>query len=125
MDFDSVAAALRQDAADLTTYATVLLRTLGDALPPGYVTVTRERGLFRRREEIKELSVRLGDRLLTLTAARGAPVAEIRHEVRGVILSRDRVAMDAWIDALAQALLAQADTDARAAEALRRLLAGS
>jgi hypothetical protein len=129
MDFDLVAAALRQDAADVTTYANVLLRTLGDALPPGCVTVERESGLgarLRGRDgEVRALVVRLGDRVLTLRAAHGRPVAEVRHEVRGVTLSREPVSLDVWIDRLARELVTQAEADARAADALRRLVSGA
>jgi hypothetical protein len=128
-DFDLVAAALRKDAADITIYAQVLLSTLGDVLPPGCVTVTRERGLadrLRGREgQVREVAVRLGDRVLTLSSDRGRPVAEVRHEVRGVTLSREPVGLDVWIDTLAGDLVERAGADARAAEALRRLVAGS
>ncbi len=113
-DFHLLAAALRQDAADAAAYAAVLTGSLADALPPGCVTVDRTwRGRVRR------LIVRLGER--TLVLAEG-PVAEIHHEVHGIVLSRERVSLDAWVDALAQGLIVQAEASARAAAALRRLL---
>jgi hypothetical protein len=128
MDFDMVAAALRQDAADVATYASVLTGTLADALPPGCVVVERDRSLsdkLKGREgRPSRIVVRLGDRTLFLAAAHGRPVAEIHHEVRGVVLSRDQVPIDAWIEALARELIAHADANARAADALRRLVAG-
>ncbi|MCO5970866.1 hypothetical protein [Actinoallomurus soli] len=128
MDFDMVAAALRRDTADLATYARVLTGTLADALPPGCVTVEHERSLgdrLRGRDgRPHRIVVRLGERTLSLTAAAGRPVGEIHHEVRGVVLSRDQVTLDVWVRALAEELLAQAEADARAAEALRRLVAG-
>jgi hypothetical protein len=127
MEFDRVAAALRQDAADVATYARVLTVTLADALPPGSVTVEYERGLsdrLRGREgHPRRIVVRLGERTLLLTGG-VRPVAEIHHEVRGVVLSRDEVALDVWLQALARELVAQADANARAADALRRLVAG-
>lgn len=122
-----VAAALRQDAADVATYARVLTVTLADALPPGSVDVEYERSLADRlkgREgEPRRVVVRLGERTLSLTGG-GRPVAEIHHEVRGVVLSRDQVTLDVWVQALARELVTQADADARAAEALRRLVTG-
>jgi hypothetical protein len=127
-DFHLVAAALRQDAADVATYAAVLTGTLADALPPGCVTVERTRTLadkMRGRDgEVHRVVVRLGDRTLSLTTQRGAPVAEVHHEVRGVVLSRDQVSLDAWLETLAHQLVAQADADSRAAEALRKLVTG-
>jgi hypothetical protein len=93
MDLDMVAAALRQDAADVATYARVLTGTLADALPPGSVTVEHERTLadrLRGRDgHPSRIVVRLGERTLFL-AGGGRLVAEIHHEVRGVVLSRDR-----------------------------------
>jgi hypothetical protein len=128
MDFDMVAAALRQDAADVATYARVLTVTLADVLPPGSVDVEYERSLGDRlkgREgHPSRIVVRLGERTLSL-AGGGRPVAEIHHEVRGVVLSRDQVSLDVWVQALARELVAQADASARAAEALRRLVTGA
>jgi hypothetical protein len=128
MDFDMVAAALRQDAADVATYARVLTVTLADVLPPGSVDVEYERSLSDRlkgREgHPSRIVVRLGERTLSL-AGGGRPVAEIHHEVRGVVLSRDQVSLDVWVQALARELVAQADASARAAEALRRLVTGA
>lgn len=123
-----VAAALRRDTADLATYARVLAGALADALPPGCVTVERERGLrdrLRGRDgRPSRITVRLGDRTLYLSEGGGRPVAEIHHEVRGVVLSRDPVELGVWADVLARELLARAEANARAAEALRRLVTG-
>src|SRR5262245_48857237 len=128
MDFDMVAAALRQDAADVATYARVLTVTLADVLPPGCVTVEYERSLSDRLKgrdgHPSRIVVRLGERTLFL-AGGGRPVAEIHHEVRGVVLSRDEVTLDVWVQALARELVAQADANSRAAEALRRLVTGT
>ena len=122
-----VAAALRQDAADVATYARVLTGTLAEALPPGSVTVEYERSLgdkLRCREgHPSRIVVRLGERTLFLAGV-GRPIAEIHHEVRGVVLSRDEVPLDVWVQTLARELVAQADANARAAEALRRLVVG-
>jgi hypothetical protein len=128
MDFDMVAAALRQDAADVATYARVLTVTLADVLPPGSVDVAYERSLSDRLKGREgrptRIVVRLGERTLFLSGG-GRPVAEIHHEVRGVVLSRDQVSLDVWVQALARELVAQADASARAAEALRRLVTGA
>src|SRR3569833_2560635 len=128
MDFDMVAAALRQDAADVATYARALTVTLADVLPPGSVDVEYERSLGDRlkgREgHPSRIVVRLGERILSL-AGGGRPVAEIHHEVRGVVLSRDQVSLEVWAQALARELVVQAEASARAAAALRRLVGGT
>ncbi len=122
-----VAAALRADAADVATYARVLTGTLAEALPPGSVTVEHERSLsdkLRGRDgHPSRIVVRLGERTLFL-AGSGRPVAEIHHEVRGVVLSRDQVTLDVWVQTLARELVVQADANARAAAALRNLVTG-
>jgi hypothetical protein len=128
LSLDMVAAALRADSADVAIYARVLTESLGDALPAGCVTIDRERSVSDRMRgrpgEVSKITVRLGDRLMTLGVQRGAPVAEICSEVRGVVLSRQQVQIGAWAEELAKALVAHAEQNAEAAQALRRLVAG-
>ncbi|GAA3263880.1 hypothetical protein [Nonomuraea helvata] len=119
MDLHLVAAALRRDTSDLNLYAGVLLNTLREALPPDCVTVERGRWGLRR---VRALAVRLNERVLTLTASDPGLVAVIRHEVRGVMLSRRTVALDTWIEELSRQLIQRAELDAAAAAALRRLV---
>jgi hypothetical protein len=126
---DMVTAALRADSADLAIYARVLTESLGEALPPDCVTVDRDRSMSDRMRgrpgQVSKITVRLGDRVMTLGVQRGAPVAEVCSEVRGVVLSRQQVPMGVWTQELARALVAQAEQNAEAARALRRLVAGS
>lgn len=126
--FDMVAAALRADSADVAAYARVLSETLGDTLPPGSVTVERERSMADRMRgragEVRKITVRLGEQVMTLGMSHGRPTAEICREVRGVVLSRQPAQLPEWADALARALVGHAEENARAAEALRRLVTG-
>ena len=126
---DMVTAALRADSADLAIYARVLTESLGEALPPDCVTVDRDRSMSDRMRgrpgQVSKITVRLGDRVMTLGLQRGAPVAEVCSEVRGVVLSRQQVPMGVWTQELARALVAQAEQNAEAARALRRLVAES
>ena len=129
-DLDMVTAALRADSADVAVYARVLTESLGDALPPGCVTVERSRPsmsdrIHGRSGEVSKVTVRLGDRVMTLGLRRNAPVAEICSEVRGVVLSRREVQLGVWAEELARALLQHAEENAEAARALRRLVAGT
>jgi hypothetical protein len=125
---DMLMAALRADASDVTIYARVLTESLGDALPAGCVSVERDRSasdrLRGRPGQVAKVTVRLGDQVMTLGMQRGAPVAEVCREVRGVVLSRQPVGVGQWIAELAKALTAHARDNAAAAEALRRLVAG-
>ena len=124
-----VTAALRMDSADVAVYTRVLTKSLSEALPPGYVTVERERSMSDRMRgrpgEITKVAVRLGDQLMTLAVKNGQPAAEICREVRGVVLSRDNVPFQQWASALASALVEHAESNAQAAQALRRLVTGA
>lgn len=125
-NFDLVAAALRRDSGDIATYARVLTDTLGDLLPADCVTVERDRSLADRMRgrpgEVTSVLVRLGDKAMTLAVEHGRTRAELVHEVRGVVLSRDQVTFDIWLDTLAQELLAYAEANGRAAQALDNFL---
>jgi hypothetical protein len=129
LSLEMVTAALRVDSNDTAIYARVLTKSLSEALPPGYVTVERERSMADRMRgragEISKLMVRLGDQTMTLAIKNGLPAAEICREVRGVVLSRDSVPLPQWAETLANALVAHAANNAQAAEALRRLVTGT
>jgi hypothetical protein len=128
LDLDMVAAALRADSADVAIYAQVLTSSLGESLPPGCVTVDRQRTMSDRVKgrpgEVTKVVVRLGERVMSLTVQRGVPLAEICTEVRGVVLSRQPVPVGAWAQELARALVAHAEQNAETASALRRLVTG-
>jgi hypothetical protein len=107
----------------------VLTKSLGEALPPEWVTVDWDRSMSDRMHgrpgQVAKITVRLGERVMTLGVQRGVPVAEICRQVRGVVLSREQVQLGAWAQELARALVAHAEQNAEAAEALRRLVADS
>jgi hypothetical protein len=128
MDVELLAAALRQDSADLDVYAKVLSVNLVESLPQGAVQVERKRSMSDRmagREgTVTALDVSLGDTRLGLRMDRGRAVGEILKEVRGVVLSRQQVNLDEWIAALARGLADSAASSARAREALQRYLGG-
>lgn len=128
MDVELLAAALRQDSADLDVYAKVLSVNLVESLPPGAVQVERKRSMGDRmagREgTVTSLDVALGEVRLGLRMERGRPIGEICKEVRGVVLSRQQVNLDEWIAALAKGLADTAASSARAREALQRYLGG-
>ncbi len=124
-----VTAALRLDSADVALYASVLANSLCEALPPDYVTVERKQSMSDRMRgrpgEVSKVAVRLGDQVLTLAVKNGRPEAEVCREVRGVVLSRQPVPLQQWAAALASSLMSHAESNAKAAEALRRLVIGS
>ena len=124
-----VTAALRLDSTDTAIYASVLTKSLSEALPPEYVTVERERSMSDRMRgrpgEVSKVQVHLGDQVMTLAVKNGRPVAEVCRQVRGVVLSRSEVPLQQWASVLASALMSHAESNAKAAEALRKLVIGS
>jgi hypothetical protein len=130
LSLEMVTAALRLDSADAAIYAGVLTNSLAEALPPGYVTVERERSMSDRMRgrpgEVSKVAVRVGDQVMTLEVKKnGQPAAEICREVRGVVLSRQAVPLQQWASTLASALMSHAESNAAAAVALRKLVIGS
>ena len=131
LSLEMISAALRADSADVAVYARVLTESLGGALPPDCVTVDRARRTMADRRngrpgQVEKVTVRLGDQVLTLgVQPNRAPAAEICKEVRGIVLSRQPVTFQQWVDELARALAAYAQQNAHAAEVLRKLVAGS
>jgi hypothetical protein len=129
LSLDMVTAALRADSTDVAIYARVLTQSLGEALPSDFVSVERDRTMSDRMRgrpgEISKIVVQLGDQQMTLAVRNGQTVAEVCRAVRGVVLSRRSVPIGEWAAALASALVTYAEQNAQAAQALRKLVAGS
>jgi hypothetical protein len=121
LDFDLVAGAIRADAGDAATFLHVLAGKLEAALP-GAVRLRHGGGLFARDHPVTEITVELGDWTFRLASERGGLQAERAHRVRGIALQSETMPLDAWVDALLEALREHARSSATAAEALRRLL---
>ena len=125
-DLYGLAFALRADRTDVASYAAVLGDALGSALPEGMVEVERDRTmkdrLAGRPGTAVALRVNGADRELELRQTGRGMVAQIRRIVRGVVISRQEVPLDEWVQALAAELAGVAQRDAKAADALHRLL---
>jgi hypothetical protein len=123
-----IAASLRQDTADLEIYARVLSTSLTDTLPPGAVKLERKKSLADRaagREgQVVSVDVSLGDQRMTLKLDKHGPVAEVCKEVRGIVLNRQKVGLDVWIETLSAAIAETARSNARAREVLQRFVLG-
>jgi hypothetical protein len=123
-----IAASLRADTADLEIYARVLSTNLIETLPPGAVKLERKRSLADRaagREgRVESVDVSLGDQRMTLRMEKHGPVGEVCKEVRGIVLSRQKVGLDVWIQTLSAAIAETARSNARAREVLQRFVLG-
>ncbi len=125
-DVSLLAAVLSRQSLDLNTYATFLLESLSGALPSELVTVQRKSGLFGRSKPdapILCVAVRLDDQRFVLQRPDPtvAPTSTIAHEVGGIVLKTDKVALDEWTSRLATALTTLASSNAATAAALFRI----
>ncbi len=117
-----LAASLRADQGDTHAFFTALAAKLEDALP-AQTTVTRERdGLFKSTTHVAQIAVELPPLRYLLVAGRGMPEAARVKIVGGIAIKTEKMGVDAWIEALAEALTVHARTSAGARAALERLI---
>jgi hypothetical protein len=122
-DLDLLAASLRADAGDLDAFVEALAVKLEAALP-GQVEVERRGGLLGGRKRVRRIEVTLGDQRYEAEADRGRVTCRRRSVVRGIALKTQELDLDAWIAALSQDLVEEADRSDRGRQALARLLEG-
>ena len=122
--FEVLAAELRRDSHDLETFHEVLADKLTQSLPTGQVEIHRGGLPFQSKRPLTKLKVNLGD--IAFEAEHTARGFEYRMAkmVRGIALKTEAAAFDAWMDALARALYAQANASEAVREALERFLTG-
>jgi transcriptional antiterminator Rof (Rho-off) len=120
--FDLDAAGLRADDADLAVGVEVLASKLEAALPAECRVERRARGLFDRRKVVETIEVSMGGARYSLRLDRGAVAASREQEVRGVVIKREPLSLEAWMRRLEDDLREQAQTSAQARAALERLL---
>jgi hypothetical protein len=117
--FDLDAAGLRADGADLATYVEVLARKLEDALPGQTEVRRRSKGFLSREKVVDTIEVTLGEFRYTLQRDGRCSRAK---EVRGVVIKREELGLEAWVGGLAGELRELAAGNAEARAALERLV---
>jgi hypothetical protein len=122
-DLDLLAASLRADAGDVDAFVEALAVKLEAALP-GQVEVERRGGLLGGRKRVRRIEVTLGDQRYELEAERGRVTCRRRSVVRGIALKTQEFDLDAWIAALSEDLVEEAERSERGRQALARLLEG-
>lgn len=120
-DLDLVAASLRADADDLRVFVESLSKKL-ERLFPGRCRVQRG-GLFGKGS-VRQVSVEIADSRYELFHDDGAVSARRSSVVRGITLKSEQLALDEWIDSLAEHVVAEADRSERGRLALQNLLSG-
>ncbi|MGH7640102.1 MAG: hypothetical protein ACREOL_04210 [Candidatus Dormibacteria bacterium] len=120
-DFDQLAAALRAEAGDLSTFLEVVASKFEGALPRR-TRVEREGGMLRRRHQVRRVCLDLGELQFELAREGGDVAARRTRVVRGITLKSEALGLDEWLHSLAQALSAQAGSSLQDRLALERLL---
>jgi hypothetical protein len=122
-DLDLRAASLRADAGDLDAFVEALATKLESALPD-QVEVERRGGRLGQKKRVRRIEVTLGDQRYEAEPERGRVTCRRRSVVRGIALKTQELDLDAWIAALSQELVEEADRSDRGRQALARLLEG-
>jgi len=120
LDFELLAASLRDDTSDMQMWFTMLAGKLEGALPQ---RVRLHRGGVFSNGAVKSIEVELGAWRLALRLEHGYPLAERTHVVRGIALKTEQLTLDSWITSLCQGLSDLAATSAREHAAIESLLA--
>ncbi|HXE44197.1 MAG TPA: hypothetical protein VN635_03270 [Conexibacter sp.] len=120
--FDLAAAGIRADGAELAVGIEVLARKLEQALPHATRVTRRAKRFLSKERIVEEIEVTLGECRYALHV-RGSEIDAARaQEVRGVVIRREPLGLEAWVDGIAKDLGEQGQTSAAAREALARLL---
>jgi hypothetical protein len=120
LGFDVLAASLRADARDLELFLEVLAAKLSGALP-GRVGVDHDGGLISRKR-VKRVAVDLGEHRYELARAAGGLAGRHSHQVRGITLKTEQLALEDWILALSRHLADEARQSEQGRLALERLI---
>ncbi len=119
---DLAASSLRADASDSRALAEALAAKLTEALPDQTRTI-RQGGRFLPREKrLERLEVQLGDETFVLSLSGQRAETILAMTVRGVVIKRQELPLDAWLDALSEALSIEAERSETARLSLERLL---
>jgi len=122
-DFETLAASLRADAADLPSFIEALAVKLEGALPGHCEVDRRARKLFSHDKVVRALVVSVGDWRYKLQSDGSGNVETARAKaVRGIVLKNEQLPLSDWITGLARDLSAEAATSEQARIALERLL---
>lgn len=120
-DLDLVAAALRADLSDIAAFVEGLATRLELALP-GLVEIRRTKAGFRGPKIVSEIVVQTGDDRLELHR-QGGQINTTRCRVSGgIVIKKEALDVDAWLQVLSQAVAAQAQRSERTRLALQQLV---
>lgn len=123
LDLDLLASLLRADGGDVRVLLRALVTRLSDAL--GDRLAVERAGRFRKSEEIRQLSIQLGDEQFDATLDRGVVECSISRSSGGIRIRSSRVGIDEWLRRLLGALRDEAATTEATRVALESLVIGN
>lgn len=124
LDLDLLASSLRADGGDVRVLLRALVTRLSDALGDR-LAVERAGGRLRKSEEIRQVSIRLGDDQFDAAVDRGTVVCTISRSSGGIRIRSSRVGIDEWLRRLLGALRDEAATTEATRVALESLVIGN
>jgi len=119
---DLAASSLRADASDSRALAEALAAKLSEALPDQTRAIRQGGRLLSRDKRLERLEVQLGDETFVLSLSGQRAETTLAKTVRGVIIKRQDLPLDTWLDALSEALSTEAERSETARLSLERLL---
>jgi hypothetical protein len=120
--FDLAASSLRADASDSQALGEALAEKLSSALPNQTRTQRKATRFLSREKRLERVEVQLGDETFVLSLVGGTAETVRAKTVRGVVIKRQELPLEAWLDALSEALGAEAERSETARLSLERLL---
>jgi hypothetical protein len=123
LDLDLLASSLRADDGDVRVLLRALVTRLSGAL--GDRLDVERAGRFRKGEEIRRVSIRLGDDQLDATVDRGSLECTVSRSSGGIRIRSTRVGIDEWLRRLLGALRDEAATTQATRQALEALVIGN
>lgn len=122
LDLDLLAASLHADDRDVGLLLRVLVERLAGAL--GDRMAVERAGRFRKNEEIRRVSVQLGDEQLEASVDRGSLQCTIARSSGGIRIRSTRVTTGEWIRHLLGVLRQEATSSQATRTALESLVIG-
>src|SRR5579872_4809549 len=120
-DFEMLAASLRADARDMSTFVEALASKLEGALPNQTHVERKSGALFSKEKRVRRVQVDLGDSRYELGVHDGRIEAVRAKAVRGIVLKREILPLEAWIEELSREIAGLARGSEQARIALERL----
>ena len=122
-DLELAAAQLRADSTDVRILLTVLVEQLSDALGPR-LAVQRAGGLFRRSDEIRSLTITVGDDQFEAVVDGAVLRCRVAHSSGGIRIRSETVDMETWLGRLLAVLKAEAAHSQAVRQALENIVIG-